>query len=74
MSAVSDAPKQKPNIIVILADDYGWGSAGCYGAPAQLKTPNNIFAANANRAAQMQYNRKLRHRGCELDWQSMHRN
>ena len=33
-----DAPK--PNIIVILADDYGWGSSGCYGAPAQLKTPN----------------------------------
>ena len=33
-----DAPK--PNIIVILADDYGWGSLGCYGAPATLKTPN----------------------------------
>ncbi len=30
----------RPNIIVILADDYGWGSAGCYGAPAGLKTPN----------------------------------
>ena len=38
--AASDAPKQKPNIIVILADDYGWGSLGCYGAPAQLKTPH----------------------------------
>ena len=37
----SDAPKQKPNnIIVILADDFGWGSMGCYGAPEQLKTPN----------------------------------
>ena len=35
-----DAPKQKPNIVVILADDYGWGSAHCYGAPATLKTPN----------------------------------
>lgn len=30
----------KPNIIVILADDYGWGSVGCYGAPARLKTPS----------------------------------
>ncbi len=30
----------KPNIIVILSDDYGWGSAGCYGAPAALKTPS----------------------------------
>ena len=36
----SDAPKQKPNIIVILADDFGWGNLGCYGAPAQLKTPH----------------------------------
>lgn len=30
-----------PNIIVILSDDYGYGSAGCYGASAALvKTPN----------------------------------
>lgn len=34
----SDAPK--PNIIVILADDFGIGSLGCYGAPEQLNTPN----------------------------------
>ena len=29
----------KPNIVLILADDYGWGSAGCYGAKG-VKTPN----------------------------------
>jgi arylsulfatase A-like enzyme len=29
-----------PNIVVILSDDFGWGSVGCYGAPAELKTPN----------------------------------
>src|SRR4051812_7129831 len=29
-----------PNIVVILSDDYGWGSLGCYGAPKELKTPN----------------------------------
>jgi hypothetical protein len=36
----SDAARQKPNIIIILADDFGWGSLGCYGAPEQLKTPH----------------------------------
>jgi arylsulfatase A len=30
---------RKPNIIVILADDYGWGSVGCYGGKG-LQTPN----------------------------------
>jgi arylsulfatase A len=31
----------QPNIVVILADDYGYGSAGCYGAnPALVHTPH----------------------------------
>lgn len=31
----------RPNIVVILSDDYGYGSAGCYGAdPALVRTPN----------------------------------
>lgn len=31
----------KPNIVIILADDYGYGSAGCYGADGKLvRTPN----------------------------------
>ncbi|MDB6025887.1 MAG: hypothetical protein JWM68_2110 [Verrucomicrobiales bacterium] len=31
--------KTKPNIVVILADDFGWGSVNCYGGKG-LKTPN----------------------------------
>ncbi|HAP35627.1 MAG TPA: hypothetical protein DCQ28_06670 [Bacteroidetes bacterium] len=33
------ASEKKPNIIFILADDYGIGEAGCYGAD-NYKTPN----------------------------------
>lgn len=40
MPGFTASPPDKPNIIVILADDYSWGSLGCYGAPDDLKTPN----------------------------------
>jgi len=36
----ADAPKQKPNIIFIYADDLGWGDISCHGAEPWLKTPN----------------------------------
>ena len=35
------AVAKKPNVIVIMADDLGYGDLGCYGAkPKNLKTPN----------------------------------
>ena len=30
---------QQPNILLIVADDWGWGDLGCHGHP-DFKTPN----------------------------------
>ena len=45
------AATEKPNIIVIMADDLGYGDVGCYGAkPKNLKTPHiDKLAANGLR-------------------------
>lgn len=36
--AAADPPR-KPNIVVVLADDLGWGYLGCYGQQT-IRTPH----------------------------------
>ena len=39
MLLASQAQGAKPNIVLIMADDLGYGDVGCYGHP-QAKTPH----------------------------------
>ena len=44
--------KEKPNVILILADDMGWADIGCFGS--EVSTPNlDRMAANGIRFTQM---------------------
>jgi hypothetical protein len=45
-------PQRPPNVVLILADDLGWGDLGCYGQK-QVRTPNldRLAAEGVRRAA-----------------------
>ncbi len=50
--AIADDPPERPNVVVILADDMGYGEPGCYGHP-RFKTPNlDRMAAEGARLTQ----------------------
>ena len=49
LAAVAAPSPQRPNIVLIMADDQGWGDTGYNGHP-ELKTPNlDMLAASGLR-------------------------
>lgn len=49
MASVAAAESTRPNVVVLLADDLGYGDVGCYGA-TKIKTPNIDSLAKEGRS------------------------
>ena len=57
------AEADNPNIIVLLADDLGYGELGCQGNE-EIPTPHiDSIAANAHRYADQQHEKEAGHHG-----------
>ena len=46
LPAHAEAKPAKPNIVLILADDFGWGDASCNNPDSPIKTPHIDRIAN----------------------------
>lgn len=40
LAGIASAAEQKPNIVLILTDDIGWGDMQCYNPKSKIGTPN----------------------------------
>ena len=53
-----DPPSERPNVVLIMADDLGYSDIGCYGG--EIRTPNlDALAANGIRFTQFLQHRPL---------------
>ena len=64
-ATVSQIPAERPNVIVMLVDDMGWGDLGCYGS--EIPTPHiDSLAANGVRFRQFYNSARCSPTRCSL--------